>query len=118
LNATLARSLYVAEQFGAIARCHSQFGRREIPIRPQSASPVPDRGGGDPHGIRAGQESHAEARNQWREAVDKLRGRFPKRGEFMDQAEKDVLAFMHFPTLFNGDPERGHAGGFGSRAAG
>ena len=43
------------------------------------------------------QENHAEARNQWRETADKLRGRFPKLGELMDQAEEDVLAFMHFP---------------------
>lgn len=43
------------------------------------------------------QENHTEARNQWRETADKLRGRFPKLGELMDQAEEDVLAFMHFP---------------------
>lgn len=43
------------------------------------------------------QENHAEARNQWRETADKLRDRFPKLGDLMDQAEEDVLAFMHFP---------------------
>ena len=43
------------------------------------------------------QENQAEARNQWRETADKLRGRFPKLSELMDQAEEDVLAFMHFP---------------------
>lgn len=43
------------------------------------------------------QESHAEARIQWRETADKLRHRFPKLGELMDEAEEDVLAFMHFP---------------------
>ena len=43
------------------------------------------------------QENHAEARDQWRETADKLRGRFPKLGERMDEAEEDVLAFMHFP---------------------
>jgi len=43
------------------------------------------------------QENHAEARDQWRETADKLRAKFPKLGELMDQAEEDVLAFMHFP---------------------
>jgi len=43
------------------------------------------------------QVSPADARDQWRETADKLRGRFPKLGELMDDAEEDVLAFMHFP---------------------
>jgi putative transposase len=43
------------------------------------------------------QENHAEARNELRATADKLRGRFPRLGELMDQAEGDVLAFMHFP---------------------
>jgi transposase-like protein len=40
------------------------------------------------------QENHAEARNQWRETADKLRGRFPKLGELMDQAEEVVRTLL------------------------
>ena len=43
------------------------------------------------------QEDQAQAKAQWRETADKLRVRFPKLGEVMDQAEDDVLAFMTFP---------------------
>jgi len=43
------------------------------------------------------QEDQAQARSQWRETADKLRERFPKLGELMDDAEDDVLAFMRFP---------------------
>jgi putative transposase len=43
------------------------------------------------------QEDQNQARQQWRETADKLRGRFPKLADRMDQAEDDVLAFMTFP---------------------
>jgi putative transposase len=42
--------------------------------------------------------SDAEAaRAQWRSVADQLRGKFPKLGALMDEAENDVLAFMTFP---------------------
>ncbi len=43
------------------------------------------------------QENRQEASRQWREAADHLRAKFPKLGALMDEAEDDVLAFMHFP---------------------
>jgi putative transposase len=43
------------------------------------------------------QESQEQACGQWRETADKLRERFPRLAELMDEAEDDVLAFMSFP---------------------
>lgn len=43
------------------------------------------------------QENHEQARAQWRETADKLRGQFPRLAELLDDAEDDVLAFMAFP---------------------
>jgi putative transposase len=43
------------------------------------------------------QENQEQARIQWRETADKLRGRFPRLADLMDEAEDDVLAFMGFP---------------------
>jgi transposase-like protein len=43
------------------------------------------------------QEDQTQARAQWRETADKLRGRFAKLSALMDGAEDDVLAFMAFP---------------------
>jgi transposase-like protein len=43
------------------------------------------------------QESPEAARAQWRSVADQLRGKFPKLGAPMDEAEHDVLAFMTFP---------------------
>jgi putative transposase len=43
------------------------------------------------------QESEADARRQWRAVADQLRGRFPKIGKLMDEAEVDVLAHLGFP---------------------
>ncbi len=43
------------------------------------------------------QESQEQARAQWRETADKLRGQFPRLAELMDEAEDDVLAHMGFP---------------------
>ena len=49
--------------------------------------------------IRTGfvQDNQEDARRQWRETADKLRGRFAKLAAVMDNAEHDVLAFMGFP---------------------
>jgi transposase-like protein len=43
------------------------------------------------------QESQDAARKEWRAVVDRLRQRFPKLGQLMDEAEDDVLAHMSFP---------------------
>jgi transposase-like protein len=43
------------------------------------------------------QETPAAARKEWRAVADRLRERFPKLGELMDEAEDDVLAHMSFP---------------------
>lgn len=43
------------------------------------------------------QENQEQAQAQWRETADKLRERFPRLGELMDEAEDDVLAYMAFP---------------------
>jgi putative transposase len=43
------------------------------------------------------QDSAEAARAQWHSVADQLRGKFPKLGELMDDAEHDVLAFMTFP---------------------
>ncbi len=40
------------------------------------------------------QDSADAARAQWRTVAHQLRGKFPKLGVLMDQAENDVLAFM------------------------
>jgi putative transposase len=43
------------------------------------------------------QETFETATEQWRAVADQLRGKFPKLGQLMDEAEADVLAFMSFP---------------------
>jgi putative transposase len=43
------------------------------------------------------QDSAEAARAQWRSVADQLRGKFPKLGVLMDEAENEVLAFMSFP---------------------
>ena len=43
------------------------------------------------------QETPSAARKEWRAVADRLRERFPKLGELMDEAEHDVLAHMAFP---------------------
>ncbi|HEX6232703.1 MAG TPA: IS256 family transposase [Jiangellaceae bacterium] len=37
------------------------------------------------------------AREQWRAVADRLRARFPKAADLMDEAEADVLAYLAFP---------------------
>ena len=44
------------------------------------------------------QPDHASATQTWRHVADQLRGRWPKLGTLMDEAEADVLAYMHFPA--------------------
>lgn len=43
------------------------------------------------------QESAQAASAQWRTVADQLRAKFPKLATMLDEAENDVLAFMHFP---------------------
>ena len=43
------------------------------------------------------QESAEAARREWRSVADRLRERFRKLAELMDEAEHDVLAHMAFP---------------------
>lgn len=55
------------------------------------------------------QESAEAARVQWRSVADQLRGKYPKLGALMDEAENDVLAFMSFPRahwtqIYSTDP--------------
>ena len=40
----------------------------------------------------------ASATQTWRQVADQLRGRWPKLGTFMDEAETDVLAYLSFPA--------------------
>lgn len=48
-------------------------------------------------GTAFAQEDPESARNQWRSVSDQLRPKVPKLSKLMDEAEDDVLAFMHFP---------------------
>jgi putative transposase len=44
------------------------------------------------------QPDQASATQTWRHVADQLRGRWPKLGAFMDEAEPDVLAYFSFPA--------------------
>jgi putative transposase len=44
------------------------------------------------------QPDRKSAGETWRHVADQLRGRWPKRGALMDEAEEDVLAYMTFPS--------------------
>jgi putative transposase len=44
------------------------------------------------------QPDHASALQTWRHVADQLRGRWPKLGTLMEEAELDVLAYMTFPA--------------------
>lgn len=48
-------------------------------------------------GTAFAQEDPESARSQWRSVADQLRPKVPKLSKLMDEAEDDVLAFMHFP---------------------
>ena len=43
------------------------------------------------------QESEKAARAEWKAVAGRLRGRFPKLADLMEEAENDVLAHMVFP---------------------
>jgi putative transposase len=43
------------------------------------------------------QETEKAAHTEWRAVADRLRARFPKLADLMDEAEHDVLAYMAFP---------------------
>jgi len=43
------------------------------------------------------QETQKAASTEWRAVAGRLRGRFPKLADLMDEAEDDVLAHMSFP---------------------
>jgi transposase-like protein len=44
------------------------------------------------------QENKAAAKQQWRKVVNQLAPSLPKLAVFMDEAEEDVMAYMHFPA--------------------
>ena len=44
------------------------------------------------------QETKAAAKQQWRKVVNQLAPSLPKLAVFMDEAEEDVMAYMHFPA--------------------
>ena len=44
-----------------------------------------------------GQDSPEKAHQVWRAAADQMREKWPKLGQFMDDSEHDVLAYMGFP---------------------
>jgi transposase-like protein len=44
------------------------------------------------------QEDKTAARIQWRKVVNQMKPSLPKLAAFMDEAEDDVLAYMHFPA--------------------
>src|SRR5215212_9682376 len=44
------------------------------------------------------QPDHTSATQTWRHVADQLRGRWPKLGTLMDEAEVDVLAYLSFPA--------------------
>jgi len=44
------------------------------------------------------QPSQPEAKAQWRQIADALRGNFPRVSDLMDEAEEDVLAYMAYPS--------------------
>lgn len=46
------------------------------------------------------QEDKTAARIQWRKVVNQMKPSLPKLAAFMDEAEDDVLAYMHFPAAY------------------
>ena len=44
------------------------------------------------------QENKAAAKQQWRKVVNQLAPSLPKLADFRDEAEEDVMAYMHFPA--------------------
>jgi transposase-like protein len=74
-------------------RCRVHFVRNLLGLVPKSAAEMVAAT------VRTvfAQPDAASAREQWRAVADRLRARFPKAADLMDEAEADVLAYLAFP---------------------
>jgi putative transposase len=74
-------------------RCRVHFVRNLLGLVPRSAAEMVAAT------VRTvfAQPDAASAREQWRAVADRLRARFPKAADLMDEAEADVLAYLAFP---------------------
>jgi transposase-like protein len=74
-------------------RCRVHFVRNLLGLVPKSAAEMVAAT------VRTvfAQPDAAGAREQWRAVADRLRARFPKAADLMDEAEADVLAYLAFP---------------------
>jgi transposase-like protein len=74
-------------------RCRVHFVRNLLGLVPRSAAEMVAAT------VRTvfAQPDAAGAREQWRAVADRLRARFPKAADLMDEAEPDVLAYLAFP---------------------
>ena len=75
-------------------RCRVHFMRNALAHAGKTQRRMVSRG--HRHGVRAGLGRRG-ARRSGDRVADQLRGKFPKLGALMDEAENDVLAFMTFP---------------------
>ena len=74
-------------------RCRVHFVRNLLGLVPKSAAEMVAAT------VRTvfAQPDAASAREQWRAVADRLRARFPKAADLIDEAEADVLAYLAFP---------------------
>jgi transposase-like protein len=74
-------------------RCRVHFVRNLLGLVPKSAAEMVAAT------VRTvfAQPDAPSAREQWRAVADRLRARFPKAADLMDEAEADVLAYLDFP---------------------
>jgi putative transposase len=74
-------------------RCRVHFVRNLLALVPKSAAEMVAAT------VRTvfAQPDAPSAREQWRAVADRLRARFPKAADLMDEAEADVLAYLAFP---------------------
>jgi transposase-like protein len=74
-------------------RCRVHFVRNLLGLVPKSAAEMVAAT------VRTvfAQPDAPSAREQWRAVADRLRARFPKAADLMDEAEADVLAYLAFP---------------------
>ena len=74
-------------------RCRVHFVRNLLGLVPKSAAEMVAAT------VRTvfAQPDPTTAREQWRAVADRLRARFPKAADLMDEAEADVLAYLAFP---------------------
>jgi transposase-like protein len=74
-------------------RCRVHFVRTLLGLVPKSAAEMVAAT------VRTvfAQPDAPSAREQWRALADRLRARFPKAADLMDEAEADVLAYLAFP---------------------